>query len=468
MEAISEKIVASLPAPDTGNKLHYFSGATLQGKKAPAGFAVRVTSAGTKAFVWFHRVAGKPHWETLGRWDGNEGGGDLTVRDAIIKCADRAKAIAKGVDKKGNDVDPRPERTRRLQDGDKPAGLKIGGAWRSADDEAGENKDQPKQGLLDIFVERYARKEAKLRSADQIEATFARLVHPEIGDLGIYEIRRSHIVSMLDEIADESGPVMADRTLAYVRKAFNWYATRDDEFNSPIVKGMARTKPKERNRKRTLADDEIRDVWAGLDTIEDPACYPTFVKMLLLTATRRNESAKMHTSELDGDLWTVPAARYKTKLDHVIPLTADARKLIGEKPAKAKNSWFIFSTSKSGPDREMEPDGAVSFSGFSKAKVELDKAIAHIRNRAGRTPMENWTLHDLRRTARSLMSRAKVPTDHAERALGHVMGGVRETYDRYEYLDEKRAAFEALAVLVGRILNPAVKVEELAAHRVLA
>src|SRR6202140_578726 len=110
MQAISEKIVASLPVPATGNKLHYFSGATLQGKKAPAGFAVRVTSAGSKAFVWFHRVAGKPHWETLGRWDGKAGGGDLPVPAAIIKGADRAKAIAKGFDKKGNAVAPRPDR----------------------------------------------------------------------------------------------------------------------------------------------------------------------------------------------------------------------------------------------------------------------------------------------------------------------------------------------------------------------
>ena len=68
--------------------------------------------------------------------------------------------------------------------------------------------------------------------------------------------------------------------------------------------------------------------------------------------------------------------------------------------------------------------------------------------------MPRWTLHDMRRTARSLMSRAKVPTDHAERALGHVIGGVRETYDRHEYLDEKRQAFDALAGLVALILDP--------------
>src|ERR1700693_4751275 len=98
MPAISEKIVANLPLPASGNKLHYFSGATLQGKKAPSGFAVRVTAAGTKSFVWFHRVDGKPYLETLGRWDANQGGGTLTVRDAIVKCDERAKAVAKGVD----------------------------------------------------------------------------------------------------------------------------------------------------------------------------------------------------------------------------------------------------------------------------------------------------------------------------------------------------------------------------------
>jgi integrase len=70
------------------------------------------------------------------------------------------------------------------------------------------------------------------------------------------------------------------------------------------------------------------------------------------------------------------------------------------------------------------------------------------------TPLPRWTLHDLRRTARSLMSRAGVPSDHAERCLGHVIGGVRGTYDRHEYYEEKRRAFEALASLVERIVNP--------------
>jgi integrase len=67
---------------------------------------------------------------------------------------------------------------------------------------------------------------------------------------------------------------------------------------------------------------------------------------------------------------------------------------------------------------------------------------------------ERWSNHDLRRTARSLMSRAGVPPNHAERALGHVIAGVQGTYDRYQYATEKRQAFEALAAQIARILNP--------------
>jgi integrase len=436
MTAISEKIVEKLPIPAAGNKVHFFSGATLQGKEAPGGFGVRCTAGGSKSFVWFHRVGGRKHLETLGPWEPKAGG--LSTYEAIAKCIERRKAIAKGVDKKGNDVDPRPERTRALQDGDKPEGLDVA-------------------GLLDLFVDRYAK---KLRSGDQYKSAFERLAKPEIGNIGIYEIRRSHVTGMLDEIEDESGPVMADRALAYVRKAFNWYAIRDDKFLSPIVPGMRETSSK--GRERILADDEIRDLWAALETLSDvPACYPRFVKTLLLTATRRNESANMHSVEHDGEVWTIPGARYKRlpkhkDRDHVIPLSAASRELIAEKPEGANgNSWFVFSTT----------GGAKPFSGFSKAKAVLDEAIAAIREKQGRPAMERWTLHDLRRTARTLMSRAKIEPDHAERALGHIIGGVRGVYDKFEYIDEKRAAFEALAALVSRILNPTANVEELASRR---
>jgi hypothetical protein len=74
----------------------------------------------------------------------------------------------------------------------------------------------------------------------------------------------------------------------------------DDEFSSPIAKGMSRTNSTQRSRKRVLADDELRDLWAALDTIEEPICYPFYVRTLLLTAPRRTESARMLISPISG------------------------------------------------------------------------------------------------------------------------------------------------------------------------
>jgi integrase len=122
---------------------------------------------------------------------------------------------------------------------------------------------------------------------------------------------------MLDEIEDANGPVAADRTLAYVRKAFNWYATRDDQFNVPVVRGMARIKPKERARTRVLSDDEIRAIWPEL---AKAGTFGALAKTLLLAAQRRDEVAHMSRKEIGSDgIWTIPAERYKSKRPNFVP-----------------------------------------------------------------------------------------------------------------------------------------------------
>jgi integrase len=220
---------------------------------------------------------------------------------------------------------------------------------------------------------------------------------------------------------------MADQTLAIIRKVMNWHASRSDDFRSPIVRGMARTKPKERARERTLTDDELRLVWKVAET--EP--LGRYVQFVLLTATRRNEAAQARRSEITGADWIIPGARYKTGKDHLVPLSAMALAVL-----PSGGGDFVFSKDGVGPLHA------------SNFKTAFDKALL----REG-PPLPRWTLHDLRRTARSLMSRAGVQTDHAERCLGHVIGGVRGVYDRHAYLEEKRQGFEALASLVERIVS---------------
>jgi integrase len=290
-----------------------------------------------------------------------------------------------------------------------------------------------KPETLRMICDEWADREAgKLRTGEQRIDTFKRSVYPTLGDTPIADIRRSDIVRLLDAIEDERGPVAAEKALAFLRRVFNWYALRSDDFRSPIVRGMSRTKPSERARARILTDDELRTVWR---TSEGQGAFGRLVRFLLLTGARRTEAAGMPWAELDGADWMLSGARNKTKVDHLRPLPKDALDVLGPRPDGAE---FVFSTD----------GGATPISGYSKLKAEFDKAVTA---QAG-APLPNWTLHDLRRTARSLMSRcANVPSDHAERVLGHVIGGVRATYDRHSYYAEKRDALEKLARLLNFI-----------------
>jgi integrase len=250
---------------------------------------------------------------------------------------------------------------------------------------------------------------------------------------------------MLDKVADERGLVMADKTLAWLRKAFNWHAGKDDKFNSPIVKGMARTKPRQRARTRILSDDELRTLWPLL---AEAGTFGAMLKTLLLTAQRRDEVAAMIWKEIDKDgIWTIPAERYKTKRPNHVPLSDAARAAI-EAQQHVEGCDYVF------PSRVKTP-----FSGFGKAKAKLDKAALlylqeHAKEGTKVQPLPNWTLHDLRRTAKTLMARAGVRPDISERVLGHVIAGVEGTYDRHSYAEEKRDALEKLAATIEHIVNP--------------
>jgi integrase len=266
------------------------------------------------------------------------------------------------------------------------------------------------------------------RTAGFRATVLARLVFPVLGPRPIADIRRSDIVRLLDDVEEERGAAMADKTFSILRAVFNWHAVRSDDFHNPIVKGIR--KGSGQSRDRILSDDELRTVWRVAET---QGAFGRLVKFLLLTGARRTEAAAMPWSEIDGSDWLLPGARNKTGLDLLRPLSPMALAQLGE-----RSSGFVFSN-----------DGVLALRGYASLKLAFDQAVTAELGEA----MPNWTLHDLRRSARSLMSRAGIPSDHAERVLGHVIGGVRGVYDRHAYRDEKAHALLALARLVDRIVT---------------
>jgi integrase len=320
----------------------------------------------------------------------------------------------------------------------------------------------------------FAREGKGARSGKRRFADLQRLVFPVLGDRQISDIRHKDIVNLLDAIEDTNGPGMADYVLGVMRRVMAWHESRREEFTSPIRRKMARTKVADRARQRVLTDDELQAVWRTAEGFPGP--YGYFIRFLLLTATRRNEAADMRRDEVqpNGD-WIIPAERMKGKLEHVVPLSMAAKEILDSIPAigpfvftmSGRRPISGFSVFKSAFDKMMlanlrkvaEGRNDQALLAFVSKVEDLTSRIANAEGAARRTlAMELnsiwWIHHDLRRTARSLMSRSGVNPDHAERCLAHKIGGIRGTYDRYAYHKEKAHAFEALAGMVNRIVNP--------------
>jgi integrase len=397
-------------------------------------FGVRITDKGHKSFVVVKRVRGTrtPSFHMLGHYP------HLKLAEAREKARAVLGELAEGIDRKALER-KNLEEERRAQKNRFAA-------------------------VAQLFIDKHA---SKIRSGKET----ARIIHlyliPTFGHLQIEEIRRRQIAELLDDIESRSfvdakgrkigGPVMADRVLAALRKMFNWHAARDDGFLNPIVKGMARTKPRERARTRVLDDRELLALWRALARLENtnygPLCerkvFAGIVRLLLLTAQRRSEVGRLRSQEIDEEgLWSIAAKRYKTHTDHIVPLSQWSRRIL-ERQAPFGSGGFVFTTT-----------GDTPFSGYSKAKGRLDELMSEelakiVGSDDGcrHAKIRPWRLHDLRRTAKTLMVRAGVRPDISERVLGHVIRGVEGVYDRHDYVAEKRSALEALSSFVQKIVG---------------
>jgi integrase len=357
---------------------------------------VQVTPNGHKSFILRYRFAGKPQKLTLGPVL-------LGLAFARAEAAKAVLALAQGRDPAA------PKRAIREEQ-------------RLAVSASVDSFKAVSERLLQLEGH-------KLRSADARRKRLERLVYPEIGHRPVVELRRSEVVRLLDKIEANNGPAMAHAVLAIIRRTLSWFSARSDDYANPLaVRGLGRVNAKERVRERILNDDELRRVWKAADGFEGPE--GRFVQFLLATACRRSEAAGLRFNELRGSDWLLPAARNKVKTDLLRPLSALALEIIAKVPRISAE--FVFST------------GERPLDGFSRFKRRLDEASG----------VNGWTLHDLRRTSRSLLARAGVTSEVAERCLGHILGGVEGTYNRHSYHAEMRRAYETLAGTIERIVNP--------------
>lgn len=389
------------------------------------GFGLQVTASGHKSFVYQYRVRGVSRRMKL---DGK-----------FLRLEAEREAKNGGKDKHQRETASPLETARREV-------AKVKAALIDGRDPLTEcrKKAAAAASTLQAIAQEYMKRDGKkLRTEYERQRIIDRYMLPSLGSRQIDDIRRIDVVRLLDKIEDENGPVMADHVLAILRKLFNWHAARSEDFRTPLVKGMNRAASStDRARARILSDAELRAFWKAAQAF--PGAYGHLLRVILLTATRMREASNMSRTEVSGAVWTIPAERHKSKKAFELPLSKAAAQLLALVPEIAGKPGWVFTH-----------DGKRPVGGFSRFKRMFDaRMVAELRKDDSNAKLSAWVVHDLRRTARSIMSRAGVPPRHAEMALGHVVQGVEGVYDRHQYLDEKRQAFEALATQIDRILNP--------------
>ena len=288
------------------------------------GFGVRVSPAGTKAFVLLYRFRGLPQRLTLGRYP------VLGLGEARELAKEALNQVARGID---------PKQAKE----ELPATYLFG-------------------GVVDEFV----RMHCSQRNRESTRKETARILQHDFVSQwkrrDIRDIGRKDVLDVLDAIVERGSPSGANHALAAIRKCFNWCVERGLIETSPC---SAIKKPaKAEARERVLSDDELRSIWQATDVIGYP--FGVLVQLLLLTAQRRNEVVGMRWQDVDlsSALWTIPGEHTKNGKPHLVPFSALALARLASVPRLHES--FVF------PARGND---ATRFSGFSKAEGKDRPAI---------------------------------------------------------------------------------------------
>jgi integrase len=248
-------------------------------------------------------------------------------------------------------------------------------------------------------------------------------VKPHLGDRAFTDLRRSEIADWHDLLAERHGGPQAGQALKTFSAICRWYERRDDQYRSPIpTGGLVSSRPSRRDR--VLSDDEIRVLWRLAD---QSGPYGAFLQLCLLLGQRRTVLATLRWDQIDNNgVLHLPREKRAKGNAGALRLPKLALDILHRQPRLAH-------------------DGRVFRWLHSRDAARFRDAAA----------LQPWVVHDLRRSWRSLASRAGTPREHNERAMGHAIGGVEGIYDKFDYFEQKSQAVAAVAALIERIiLNP--------------
>jgi integrase len=274
----------------------------------------------------------------------------------------------------------------------------------------------------------------KKKSAADIKSSFELHVLPEIGDLPIDRITLQQWLAVLEDLT-ENIPSIAERILTNAKQVLKWAKKRELIEVNPLSDIYAKEDLGiEKNRvKRVLSDEEITMVWKAISESKTLPKNKIFMKLCLMFGCRNGElrSARKKDFDLKKKVWVVPVDNNKvgkkTGREIIRPILPEMEELIIEAITLNDTEYFLTN------DNAETPMG-------NGASIALPANVMERLRRHHDYYMPHWTLHDLRRTARTNFS-AFTSRDVAELMIGHVMPGEQGTYDYYEYIPQQTDAY---------------------------
>jgi integrase len=294
-----------------------------------------------------------------------------------------------------------------------------------------------RSGALGTLVARYlSDREPKLRP--RYHAEIKRQLERDWKSLhaqSVESIGRQAVISVIDEVALRQGEVAADRARVALSGFYGWAIERGYCETNPTLNISPRAQTG--SRQRVLTESELVEIWRASQDDD----YGCIVKLLILTGQRRAEIGDLGWSEIDRAKHQIelPASRTKNGRPHLVPLSSQALEVLDSVDFEEERD-LVFGR------------GVGGFSGWSKAKAELEARISSARRAAGlKQPMAPWVLHDLRRSFVTHLNENKLALPHlVEAIVNHVSGhlaGVAGVYNKAQYLSERREAMQAWALL---------------------
>ena len=187
-----------------------------------------------------------------------------------------------------------------------------------------------------------------------------------LGERALHNVSRADVASRLNRIALEKGPIAANRARAVLSALFTWAIGEGLAEANPVV-GTNKAVD-ERARDHVVTDIELAVIWRACRDDD----FGRIVRLLILTAQRRDEVAAMAWDEVDlrTALWAIPKERTKNRLPHDVPLSPAALIILADAPRRDGRT-LVFG------------EGEGGFQGWSRAKKAMDERIANPARRCG-------------------------------------------------------------------------------------